>query len=67
MGEIVAIRSLLEGTYSAEDRPPVRLLAKRAVNPRLIRVASLIVISLLSLGLWVAISETVISVASAVR
>jgi len=66
MGEIVAIRSLLDGTYSAEDQLPVRPLAKRALHPRLIRVGSLIVISLLSLGLWVAIVEAVISITSAV-
>ena len=41
------------------DRLPVRPLGERALHPRLIRLASLIVISLLSLGLWVAISEAV--------
>jgi hypothetical protein len=64
---MVAPKSLLERPYSAEDWLPVRPLGKRALDPRLSRVASLIVISLLSLGLWVAISEAVISVASAVR
>ena len=64
---MVAPKSLLEGPYSAEDWLPVRPLGKRALHPRLNRVASLLVISLLSLGLWVAISEAVISIASAVR
>jgi hypothetical protein len=65
---MVAPKSLLEGrAYSSEDWMPVRPLGKRALNPRLSRVASLIVISLLSLGLWVTISEAVISIASAVR
>jgi hypothetical protein len=45
------------------DRLQVRPFGKRALHPRLIRLASLIVISLLSLGLWVAISEAVISIA----
>jgi hypothetical protein len=45
------------------DWLPGRPLTKRALHPRLIRLASLIVISLLSLGLWVAISEAVISIA----
>jgi hypothetical protein len=49
------------------DRLTGRPLGKRAVHPRLIRLATLIVISLLSLGLWVAISEVVISIALAVR
>jgi hypothetical protein len=45
------------------DWLPGRPLRKRALHPRLIRLASVIVISLLSLGLWVAISEAVISIA----
>jgi hypothetical protein len=65
---MVAPKSLLEGRpYSSEDWLPVRPLGKRALHPRLVRLASLIVISLLSLGLWVAISKAVISIALAVR
>jgi hypothetical protein len=45
------------------DWLPGRPLTKRALHQRLISLASLIVISLLSLGLWVAISEAVISIA----
>jgi hypothetical protein len=53
-------RFLLEGAYSIVARPPAR------PGPRLIRLASSIVILLLSLGLWVAIWEGVTLVASAV-
>jgi hypothetical protein len=65
--KMVAPKSLIEEPYSAEDWLPVRPLGKSVLHPRLRRVASLIVILLLSLGLWVAISEAVISMASAVR
>jgi hypothetical protein len=50
---------LLDGTYSIVDW---RLPARRHLR-RLIKVASWIVILLLFLGLWVAISEAVISLA----
>ena len=67
-GSMVAPKSLLEeGPYSRENWLPVQPLGKRALHPRLIRLASLIGIVLVSLGLWVAISEAVISIASAVR
>ena len=65
--KMVAPNDLLEEPYSAEDWLTVRPLGERTLHPRLSRVGSLIVISLLSLGLWVAISEAVISIASAVR
>ena len=62
---MVAPKSLLEeGSYSGENWLPVQPLGKRALHPRLIRLASLIAIVLISLGLWVAISEAVISIAS---
>jgi len=64
-GSMVAPKSLLEeGPYSREYWLPVQPLGKRALHPRLIRLASLIGIVLVSLGLWVAISEAVISIAS---
>jgi hypothetical protein len=52
----VHARVLLEGSYP-DWRPPARR------HPRLIKAASWIVILLLSLGLWVAISVAVISLA----
>jgi hypothetical protein len=64
---MAAPNSLLEEPYSPEEWLAVRPLGEGALRPRLNRVASLVVISLLSLGLWVAISEAVISIASAVR
>jgi hypothetical protein len=61
---MVALKGRLEGrAYSSEDWLPVRPLGKRAFHPRLIRVASLVVIVLVSLGLWVAIWEVVASFA----
>ena len=43
-------RVLIEGAYSADDRPRVRALVRR-----LIRLPPLIVVLLLSIGLWAAI------------
>ena len=43
-------RVLIEGAYSADDRPQVRALVRR-----LIRLPPLIVVLLLSFGLWAAI------------
>ena len=64
--ELVYSQILSKGFYS-DWVSPAQPLRERVLHPRLIRVASLIVISLLSLGLWVAISEAVISIASAVQ
>jgi len=46
-----------EGAWRAYDPPFVRSLGARTPEPRLSRAASLIVILVLSLGLWVAIWE----------
>ena len=48
-------RTLLERAYSVDNRPPVRRLGERAVHRRLARAASLFLISLSSIGLWIAI------------
>jgi hypothetical protein len=48
-------RVLFEGAWSVYDPPFVRSLGSRALQARLRRAASLIVIVVLSLGLWVAI------------
>jgi hypothetical protein len=44
-------RVLLEGAY---DWPWMRPLGEPALHPRLVRLGSLIVVMLLSLGLWAA-------------
>jgi hypothetical protein len=59
-------RTLLERAYSADNSPSDRTLGERAVHWRLNRAASLIVISLSSIGLWVAICSAVTSLTSAV-
>ena len=59
-------RTLLERAYSVDNRPPVRTRGERAVHRRLRRAASLIVISLSSIGLWVAICSALTALASAV-
>jgi len=50
-------RILLEGAWPASDRQLVRSCGARASQARLGKAASLIVILVLSLGLWVAIWE----------
>jgi hypothetical protein len=56
-----------KGPYLVDSRrQPARPLGKRALHPRLDRVVSLILILLLSLGLWAAIWVVVGSLASAV-
>src|SRR5207249_1541311 len=52
--------------YSVDNRPPVRTLGERAVHRRLTRAASLIVITLSSIGLWVAICGALTALTSAV-
>ena len=52
-GELVARRSLLKGTYFPTDRrPPAEPFEKRALYVRPGTGAYLIVILLLSLGIW---------------
>ena len=54
--ELLNSRNPLEGFYLVHSRrQPVQPLGKRAVHPRIDRGAALILILLLSLGLWVAI------------
>jgi hypothetical protein len=48
---VVDSRVLLEGAY---DWPWMRPLGKPALHPRLVRLGSLMVVMLLSLGLWAA-------------
>jgi hypothetical protein len=56
MGELVDSKIVLHDAYSIDDRwPPVQPLGERAPHNRLDTGASLIVVSLLSLGLWAAI------------
>jgi hypothetical protein len=59
-------RILLERAYSVDNRPPVRTLGERAVYRRLTRAASLMVITLSSIGLWVAICGALTALTSAV-
>ena len=54
---LVHRRILLEGAWRAYDPPFVRSLGTRAPETRFSRAASLIVVLVLSLGLWVAIWE----------
>jgi len=61
--ELVYIQILSKGVYS-DWVSPARPLRERVLHPRLIKVASLIVISLLALALWVALWDTVASLAS---
>ena len=65
-GEMRDGKFLLWGASSGDDQPLVRPLGKRAVYPRLDARTSLIVVLLLSLGLWAAIWGVVTSFASAV-
>ena len=56
-----------KGSYLVDPRrQPVQPLGERALHPRLDRAASLILILLLSLGLWAGIWAVVASLASAV-
>ena len=57
---------LFWGAFSADDWLPVRRLGKRTMNPRLLRLRSFIVVSLLALALWGAIRWAVRGFASAV-
>jgi len=63
--ELVYGQILSKGSYS-DWVSPAQSLRERVLHPRLIRVASLIVISLLALALWLAIWDTVASLASVV-
>jgi hypothetical protein len=56
---LVDRRVLLEGVWQAHDQQLVRPLGRRAPEARLSGPASMIVILLLSLGLWFAIWEAV--------
>jgi hypothetical protein len=62
----VISRFPLDGAYSAEDRLRPGPPRKRDLDPRLDRGASLLVILLLSLGLWAVIWVAVGSLASVV-
>jgi hypothetical protein len=65
--ELVNSRIPLEGLYLvASRRQPVQPLEKRTFHPRLDRKAPLILILLLSLGLWAAIWVVVASLAAVV-
>jgi hypothetical protein len=57
-------RTLLERAYSVDNRPPVRTFGERPVHRRLTRAASLLVISVSSIGLWVAICSAVTALTS---
>jgi hypothetical protein len=65
-GGLVNSRVLREAAPSPADQPSARLLVRGSLHPRLIRSTSFIVISLLALGLWVAIWEAVTSMIAAV-
>jgi len=56
---------LVKDTYVTNDRPTVRSIGKRTLDHRLDTGAFLIVVLLLSLGLWAAIWEAAISVSAA--
>jgi hypothetical protein len=57
---------LLGGGYSEDAWPSPRPLWERALHPRLSPLSSLVVILLLSFGLWAAIWATLTSLASAI-
>jgi hypothetical protein len=66
MEELLNSRNPLEGVYLVHSRrQPVQPLGKRALHPRMDKGAALILILLLSFGLWVAIWVVVGSLASA--
>lgn len=48
-------RILFWGAFSPDDWLPVRRLGKHTLHPRLVRLRSFIVISLLALALWATI------------
>jgi hypothetical protein len=65
-GELVDSNAVLHGTYSVDDRwLPAELFEKRAPYDRPGTGTYLIVISLLSLGLWAAIWGAIASLFSA--
>jgi hypothetical protein len=53
-------RLLLEGANFSRGHPGVRLFRKPALRRRLVRLTSLIVIALVSIGLWMAAIWTAI-------
>jgi hypothetical protein len=57
---------LLWGAFSADDWLPVRRLGNRTLHPRLVRLGSFIVVSLLALAAWAAIWWAVRGFASTV-
>ena len=64
--ELLNSRNPLKGFYLVHSRrQPVQPLGKRALDPQMGKGAALILIFLLSLGLWVAIRVVVGSFASA--
>jgi hypothetical protein len=66
MGELVDSKFVLHGPHSVDDRwPPAQPFGKRVPHRRLDEGPTLIVISLLSLGLWAAIWGAVASLFSA--
>ena len=64
MTEVVGSKILLKDVYPANDRPLVRLIGKRTPGDRLDAGASLVIVLCLSLGLWAAIWEAIVSVST---
>jgi hypothetical protein len=65
-GELVAYKGLSKDAYFLTDRrPPAQQFGKRAADHQLDTAATLIVVSLLSLGFWAAIWVAVASLFSA--
>jgi hypothetical protein len=65
-GELVESKIVLQSAYSVDDRrPPVQPFGKRVPHRRLDTGATLIVVSLLSLGVWAAIWGAVAALFSA--
>jgi hypothetical protein len=52
--ELVDSRLLFEGANFSRDKAGVRLFRKPALRQRLLRLTSLVVIVLVSIGLWLA-------------
>jgi hypothetical protein len=63
--ELVDSKFLLKGACCADDRPTGRSIRKRTPDDRTDIAESLIVVLLLSLGLWAAIWKAVTSVSAA--